>query len=327
MQTDGHAHPIVAALGREPGIPVIEPPGAGPGYWAGGPSAIWHDEAIWLAYRLRRPVDRGRGYANVVARSTDGIEFETVSQVTSDELGAASLERPALVVAPDGTWRLYVSCSTEGSKHWWVEMLEAPSPEKFPSARRQVVLPGNEAEAWKDPVVLSGPDGWRMWACRHDIIPAEEADRMDSWYLTSGDGADWQLRGRALAPTPGTWDARGVRIASVWQTGQGADAPWLALYDGRATKAENWEERTGLAVGTGPDRFTAVPDGPLVAAPVVRYVAVVALPDGGWRAYYESGRDDGSHDLRVAYVPRPTGLSQSAKDASSSSPSSATSSS
>ena len=47
---------------------VITPPGAGPGYWAGGPSAVLAEDGIYLAYRLRRPVGSGRGYAVTVAR-------------------------------------------------------------------------------------------------------------------------------------------------------------------------------------------------------------------------------------------------------------------
>ena len=45
---------------------VIDPPGVGPGFWAGGPSAVRaSDGTIWLAYRLRRPHGDGRGYANM----------------------------------------------------------------------------------------------------------------------------------------------------------------------------------------------------------------------------------------------------------------------
>ena len=57
---------------------AIGPPGAGPGYWAGAPSAVLGDDGIYLAYRLRRPVGRGRGYAHGVARSEDGVHFETL---------------------------------------------------------------------------------------------------------------------------------------------------------------------------------------------------------------------------------------------------------
>src|SRR6516225_6069184 len=34
---------------------VIAPPGTGPGYWAGAPSAALGDDGIYLAYRRRRP--------------------------------------------------------------------------------------------------------------------------------------------------------------------------------------------------------------------------------------------------------------------------------
>ncbi len=57
---------------------VVAAPGAGPGYWAGGPSAVAADGVFHLAYRLRRPVGTGRGYANVVASSRDGVHFDTV---------------------------------------------------------------------------------------------------------------------------------------------------------------------------------------------------------------------------------------------------------
>ena len=48
---------------------VVVPPGEGSGYWAGAPSAVRSGSDIYLAYRLRRPVGDGRGYAIVIARS------------------------------------------------------------------------------------------------------------------------------------------------------------------------------------------------------------------------------------------------------------------
>jgi hypothetical protein len=306
-------HPIADGLGERAAKTVVAPPGTGAGFWAGGPSARWHDGAVWLAYRLRRPVDAGRGYCNVVARSADGYDFETVAVVTSGQFGAASLERPALAVGPDGRWRLFVSCSTEGSKHWWIEALEAPAPDGFGAGRGRIVLAGDQATAWKDPVVSVDRDGWRMWPCRHDIIPAQDADRMDSWYATSADGWDWTLHGPALRPTPGTWDQRGTRITAVVAPAAGGPAGrWVALYDGRATAGENWEERTGVATGVAPGAFEAVGDHPVVGAPSIRYLSPAQLPDGSWLVYYEATRPDGAHELRVEYVPRPTGDNQSA---------------
>ena len=284
---------ILAVLTADTYEVIVEPPGQGDGFWAGGPSAAAADGTIWLAYRLRRPVDQGRGYANVVARSTDGLNFDTLTTVTSEQFGSASLERPAVVPLADGGLRLYVSCSTLGSKHWWVEAVDLPSGDRHP------VLPGDAATAWKDVVVRSGSDGWRMWACRHPLVDGdEEADRMTTWYATGADGLTWDLRRVALSPRPGTWDARGTRVASVLRNGDG----WLAFYDGRASAAENWNERTGVAHGTSPGAFVAIGD-PTPPGATLRYLSVLELADG-YRLYWEASRVDGAHELRSAYVPR-----------------------
>src|SRR5258705_3171928 len=100
------------------GVVAAEPPGTGPGYWAGAPCAVAGDGEIFLAYRLRRPIAQGRGYAVAVARSADGERFETVATIGKDDLDCESLERPALVRTPGGRWRLYLSCATTGTKHW-----------------------------------------------------------------------------------------------------------------------------------------------------------------------------------------------------------------
>jgi hypothetical protein len=242
-------------------------------------------------------VGLGRGYANVIARSTDGVRFETVATIPTELFGAASLERPALVRVPGGGWRLYVSCSTHASKHWWVEALDADTLDALPSGRRTVILPGDATTAWKDVVVLHD-DGWHMWACRHPLDGGDdEADRMTSVHLISDDGLDWQERGTALAPTPGTWDARGTRITSVIRTAAG----WQATYDGRATSAENWFERTGVAVGTTPDAFVAV-GGPTPPGRTIRYLSIAETPEGR-RLYWEASRaSGGANDLRTALL-------------------------
>jgi hypothetical protein len=287
-------------LGANEGRTAVAPPGDGVGYWAGGPSAVWQDGAIWLAYRLRRPVDKGRGFANVVARSGDGVHFETVETLTSDSFSCASLERPALVPLADGGWRLYVSCSTWQSKHWWVEAVD------LRDGARKVVLPGDTATAWKDVVVRRDGDVWHMWACRHPLDGGDDAaDRMTSWYLTSADGLDWVLTEQALAPTAGSWNARGTRIASVVDTHDG----WTAFYDGRASAAENWHERTGVAVGVDRTTFAAVGE-PTPPGQTARYLSIAELPDGH-RLYWEASRADGAHELRTAYVPRLASLRQS----------------
>jgi hypothetical protein len=278
---------------------AVHPPEGGPGAWAGGPSAVLDGDNVVLAYRLRRPVGQGRGYAVVIARSRDGENFEPIQTITKDEMDAESLERPVLAVTSDGRWRLYLSCATRGTKHWRVEVLEAPAPDAFDPRQRSVVLPGDSTRAVKDPVISRAGSQWHMWACIHPLTDPEQTDRMWTEYATSPDGLDWAWHGPALLPRPGEWDGRGVRVADVRFVPDGV----IAYYDGRASAAENFEERTGIAVGSLPGTLTAVGSAPVAQSPAaghgLRYLSVLPLPDGRVRLYYELTRADGAHELRT----------------------------
>ena len=282
---------------------VVAAPGEGLGYWAGAPSVTMADGVTYLAYRHRRPVGEGRGFATVVARSEDGERFDTLVELDREGFDAESVERPAVVAVPGGGWRLYVSCATPGTLHWRIDLVEADHPGEFAASGRRTVLAGDEFTALKDPVVVWRGGIWHMWACVHRIEVAAEADRMFSTYATSVDGVSWTFHGVALAGRPGTWDSRGARITSVLFDEGGA----FAYYDGRADASQNWEEHTGLATGVGPQRFEAQGKDPAAISPHsgggLRYVSAVGLPDGGFRLYYEATREDGAHDLRTEYVP------------------------
>lgn len=287
------------------GTVVADPPGDGPGYWAGAPSALAVGGAIYLAYRLRRPVAHGRGYAVVVARSEDGERFETLALLGSAEFGAASLERPALAVTPDGIWRLYVSCATPGSKHWRIDLVEAAQPEAFRARNARTVLPGSPRTGVKDPVITIRDGRWHLWASCHPLEVADATDRMVTRYATSADGREWAWHGTALAGRPGGWDARGARVTSVIRS----NGHVFAYYDGRASAAENCEERTGVASGTHGGLFRPLTEDPAAVSPygtgALRYLTVIRTPDGRQRLYYEACRDDGSHELRTEAVPAP----------------------
>ena len=286
---------------------VVTPPGAGRGYWAGGPSAVLAEDGIYLAYRLRRPVGDGRGYAVTVAHSADGVRFTTLLTIRREWLEAESLERPCLVRTPAGRWRLYLSCATPGTKHWRVELLEAGHPSQFDVRERLVVLPGDAKTGVKDPVIRHRGGVWHLWTSCHPLADPDEADQMATEYATSADGLDWIWHGTALSGRSGLWDARGTRVSAVCYSDATADAASgamiAAFYDGRASAAENFEERTGIATGTEPAALTAIGTTAAAESPYagrgLRYLDVLPLGGGRHRLYYEMTRPDGAHELRT----------------------------
>ena len=271
---------------------AVPAPGPGQGRWVGAPSAAADpDGGFVVAYRVR--ITDQRGAATVVARSADGEGLTTVATLDKGRFGAMSMERPAVVRTPEGRWRLYVCCATPESKHWWIDVLEADEPEGLADAEATTVFGGDEHTGVKDPVIRVADGLWRAWICCHPLDEADEEDRMTTAYAISQDGLDWAWQGTSLAGRPGTWDARGARVTAVLPDGR-------ASYDGRATKEENFSERTGLARLAGPDgALVAEGDGPVAD---VRYLDVVPLPSGGYRLWYEAPLADGSHELRTELI-------------------------
>jgi hypothetical protein len=276
------------------GAVAVPAPDAGPQCWAGASSAALDDDGTFVvAYRVRVAADDVA--ATVVARSDDGENLTTVATLDKDSFGAMSMERPALVRTESGRWRLYVCSATPNSKHWWIDLLEADDPAAFADAEARTVFPGDDTTGVKDPVIGYVGGSWQAWICCHPLDEPDEEDRMTTAYATSDDGVEWRWHGTALAPRPGRWDARGARVSAVLPNG-------LAVYDGRATKDENWFERTGLAGPAGePGRLVQTNDAP---ATHVRYLDAVPLPSGDYRIYYEAPLPDESHELRTELIAR-----------------------
>jgi hypothetical protein len=271
-------------------VVAIPAPGAGEQRWAGAPSAALDvDGAVYLAYRLRiTPDDVAQ---TIVARSEDGERFETVCELDKDRWDAFSVERPALVRTDKGRWRIYVCPMTKNSKHWWIDVLEADRPEGFADAESRTVFPGSDSLAVKDPIVQQRDGRWHAWICCHPLDVTDEEDRMTTAYATSADGLTWEWHGTVLEPRPGRWDARGARLTAILPDGR-------AAYDGRATKDENWFERTGLAEPDG-TRLVQTGEAPVSVA---RYLDVIPLPHGGYRVYYEWPTPGQSHELRTELI-------------------------
>ncbi|HUC22908.1 MAG TPA: hypothetical protein VMA73_09395 [Streptosporangiaceae bacterium] len=261
------------------------------GNWIGAASALIHGDYIYLAYRDRHPVEKGRGNRAYVARSPvyDGINFDTLCVIDKENMDAESLERPALDVTPDGAWDLYLSCATFNSKHWRIERLRARQPQDFSARTRQTVFPGSAAFGIKDPVLVRGQE-LRIFATEHPLTAGDEnADKMISVDANSGESV--------MVPEPGTWYRRGTRLTSV--VGD------YAYFDGRASADENFEERTGTAKWNG-SRYVPVagPASSPFGGGALRYVSAIQLP-GGLRLYYESATKYGSHELRTELRAQP----------------------
>jgi hypothetical protein len=225
--------------------------------------------------------------------------------VHRDDLECASLERPALVRKPDGGWRLYVSLSTPNSKHWWIDALDADSPEDLANGSRATSWPGDDTVAVKDPVVVVDRDGgWHAWICCHPLDEPGHEDRMVSRYAHSKDGLDWTWGDVVLAPPATGWDRRGRRVAAIVPR---VDGSVIGCFDGRADAGENWYERTGLLQGPSIDGVLNVPSPDTVTGSpygrgTLRYASVLDLGDGIGRAYFEAASPDGSNEIRTQLI-------------------------
>lgn len=308
------------------GMTVTEPLNQGAGWWAGAPSALFdgREKAFFLYYRLRKPRELGRGAICAIARSEDGIKFETIWQATKEDFGSPSIEKSALFISPERRYRLYVSYVDGETNKWRVDLLEADSFEKLdPSSRRKVFTPEDVGiEGIKDPFVIMVGRAYYMILSYAPSPKALSEDLRERMHATADvyntgitkshtglaislDGVNFQWLGDIFSPRESGWDAYAARIGSLLYT----PPAFMAFYDGSASVEENYEEKTGLAITFDLVHYHRLtPEGPILTSPhasgSLRYLD--ALPhEGRIYFYYEYARPDGSHELRVNVVEAP----------------------
>ena len=286
------------------GETVLTPDGPGPGHWVGAPSVVSDPESgrVLLAYRRRRPRDGSpseRGYLAAVGASRDGgRSFEEIWQVTKEQVGTSSLERCCMRRAPEGDWLLYASWEDPPSSgRWQISVTRAGRPEEFDvAAFHPVLTPGDVGvDAVKDPWVI-GEGGELLMYVSTFVTPQGPAPTS---LATSQDGLRYVWRGETLSvASRGSWDAYQARLSCLVRWGRG----FVGYYDGAASPADDTEEHCGIACSLDLRSWQRISiDGPVLVSPhatgSLRYVDVVRI-DGGWWAYYEYARPDGSHELR-----------------------------
>ncbi|UCH35060.1 MAG: hypothetical protein JSV65_01540, partial [Armatimonadota bacterium] len=172
-------------------------------------------------------------------------------------------------------------------------------------------------EGVKDPVVLAVGTAWYLIASYaptpqaaddHAIEMHATADvyatgitKSHTGLAVSMDGVKFHWLGDVLSPGEG-WDAYAARVSTVVHR----PPLFVAFYDGGASVAENYEEKTGLAITWDLRQYVRLaPDAPALTSPhasgSLRYLDAVPAP-GGLYCYYEYARPDGSHELRVSVL-------------------------
>lgn len=311
------------------GTVVVEPPGSGEGFWAGGPSAAFDDRdgRLWLSYRLRTQLRdhgrAGRGGETVVAVSRDGQRFERVWSAPKEAFDALSIEKSGLMLLPDGRFRLYVSYSSVHDYRWRIDMMEAEDPAAFDPGRRVTVLsPENTGtEGVKDPVLYVAGGLWHLYA-NMAPVPAEAAgwglrDRMHregnafvsgevacpTGLAISADGVNWRWEGEVIPCGTGGWDGYLARISALVHT----PPVFTAIYDGRPNSGANYADRPSFAISFDMRRFHKVDQGRgWLSSPhgrgTVRYVEALRMGESV-QYFYEIARADAAHELRTIRLP------------------------
>jgi hypothetical protein len=293
---------------------VLEPDQNTPEWWAGAPSVVRaKDGAFYLACRMREGNSpRGlRGYEVRILRSEDGVQFETVNQLTREDAGVPGFERPALVVDPaTGQFKLYGCSGLEGG--WTIlKWDDVDDPAAFQADTVRPVLGPDYPDdgfahvvGYKDPVVYWDGACWHMF-----VIATDWVERIR--HFTSPDGNSWQSADPELVMENAGWHNFFTRPANVLPM----DVGYLFVYEGSHV---DWRDpvyniATGLAYTHDLKTFVDLtPDAPLLKS-------TTPGPYHTWRyshwlrvggqvfVYFEATRPNRTNEIRLGVIDVPNG--------------------
>jgi hypothetical protein len=299
----------------EQGTTVFEPEGQGYGYWAGGHNIVFDpaEGKLYLYYRLRQPLGKGRGGKCRIAESTDGVAFHDIWEATKEQLDAESIEVASLIQDPDsGKWRLYISYQCHNGP-WRVDLIEADQPAHLDAWHHRTVMQPEDygLHFVKDPrvyivgglyMVFVAVNPQKRWT--EDEAGGRNPLGGDATGLmTSPDGVYFRNFKYVFEPggeAPGEWGLFRARINSVVYL----PPVYVAFFDAGSTMYDNFEEWCGVAISHDLEHWRRVStQGPWVRSPhgCIRYMDALRMGDEIWY-YYEYTREDGSHELRVSKV-------------------------
>jgi hypothetical protein len=296
-----------------------EPVGLENGYWAGAPGVFYEKEegAWYLTYRIRRPrgIPPDRGGEARIARSKDLQSWDDLWSVTKDKFDSASIERCALWKGADGQWRYFASYVDPADGRWCVSVVMARDIERLDATTANPVFKAKPLglEGIKDPWIFEHEGTFHMIlsvalpTARTSEQSHSTLDIFNTGECVSATGLaisrnleQWAWQGIVFTPAGQGWDRYCRRINSIVpQQGR-----FFAFYDGSASHAENYEEKTGMAVSSDLRQWQSLtPAGPRFTSAHVtgslRYMDA-QITGGQALLFYEFARADGAHDLRLA---------------------------
>jgi predicted GH43/DUF377 family glycosyl hydrolase len=199
---------------------------------------------------------------------------------------------------------------------WCVSVLKSDQIQNLDPAKAKPVFKAHALglEGIKDPWIFENEGVFHMFLSVA-LPTAETSDQSHSTLdifntgecvsatglATSRDLENWDWQGIIFAPDSSGWDRYCRRINSV----AASRGKYFAFYDGSASHAENYEEKTGLAVSSDLRHWQSLSTaaGPLLTSPhasgSLRYMDAQIVDEQAF-LFYEFARPDGAHDLRLA---------------------------